>query len=284
MTDEVVTAPATEGAPATEVASVESAAPSISPVEQRARSQGWVPKEEWTGDEAAWRPADVYVDRGELLGKIKSQSTELREVKGMIAHVTEQNRKLYEAGYQKAISDLESQRDTAIEEGNARAVRELDKQIKAHTEALEATSKPVVVAGTSDAVAAAAERFETFKQSNPWYEKDETLQDWANGAAVKFKGKNRNATDTEIYEFLTKEVRAKYPEKFKRVGAPSPDGKSDRGAGSPAGKSSGASGFDAYISELPEMEAQIARNLVKRGHVTKEKYMENITAIGGLKR
>lgn len=278
MTDEVVTPPPTEGGEAAPAAAPEQQQ-ELSPVEQRARSQGWVPKEEWTGDEAAWRPADVYVDRGELLGKIKSQSTELREVKGMIQYVSEQNRKLYEAGYQKAISDLEAQRDSAIEEGNAKAVRELDKQIKSHTDALEATNKQVVVAPNSDAIAAAAERFEKFKQTNSWYEKDEALNDWANGAAVKFKTKNKTATDQEVYDFLAAEVRVKHPEKFKRVGAPSPDGKGDRSGGRPPSKA-GSSEFDQFLGELSEDEAQIARNLVKRGHVTKEEFMNSMKLVG----
>jgi len=269
MTDEVVvTPPEGEQAPVVEQQD-------IPEVEQQARSQGWVPKEEWTGDASKWREAQVYVDRGELLGKIRSQSTELREVKGMITYVTEQNRKLYQAGYEKAISDLEAQRDTAIEEGNSKAVRQLDKEIKSHTDALDATNKAVVAPAQSDAVAAAAERFETFKMSNPWYEKDEVLHDWANGAAVKFKTKNKAASDSEIYEFLANEVRTKHPEKFKqKVGAPSPDGKSDRSGGRPPTKG-GGSEFDQFVNDLSEDEAQIARNLIKRGHVTKEEFMSS---------
>ena len=41
--------------------------------EQRASAEGWVPKEEWTGDPAQWRPAKEFLDRGELFKKIEEQ-------------------------------------------------------------------------------------------------------------------------------------------------------------------------------------------------------------------
>jgi hypothetical protein len=191
MTDQVQDTPKVEdtAAPAAPapVTEQQAPAPEVNEVEDRARAQGWVPKDEWTGDPAQWRPADVYVDRGELLGKIKSQSAELREVKGMMTYLTEQNRRLYEAGYQKAIADLEAQRDQAVEEGNSKAVREIDKQIRAHEKALEDTNRTPIIEDKAAAVQAAQERFEAFKGKNTWYEKDEVMHDWANGAAVKFK-------------------------------------------------------------------------------------------------
>lgn len=255
--------------------------PEPNDVEDRARAQGWVPKEEWTGDPAQWRDAAVYLDRGELLGKIKSQSAEMRELKGMITYVSEQNKRLYEAGYAKAIRDLEEQRDQAIENGDRVAVRNIDQQIDLHKQALRDTQQnTVAVTNPAEARRKAEERFNEFKTANPWYTQDEVMEDWANGAAVKFKAKNQNASDEDIYEYLSKEVRNKFPNKFKKVGAPSPDGKSNRSAGSPASKG-GGSEFEDLLSSLSEDEAQIARNLVKRGHVTKEEFMENYSKVGG---
>lgn len=269
-------------APETQTPPVETPAPEANPVEERARSQGWVPREEWTGDPAHWRPADVFVDRGELLGKIKSQSSEMRELKGMVEYLAQQNQKLYEAGYQRAIAELEAARDAAIEAGDNRAVRELDKQIRDHEKAAEQVTKapqPQVARKQAEA----AELYQEFLEHNPWYERDDVMQDWANGAAVKFKTKNPAASDTDVYRHLTEEVRRKFPDKFKRVGAPNPEGTSNRAGGSPS-KKDGNSDFERLLSELSEDEAQIARNLVKRGHVTKEKFIEDYNLVRGNRR
>lgn len=276
--EEQVTPPAPESV-------VEQQAPEAAPVieqqvdevEARAREQGWVPKEEWSGDPAAWRPANVFVDRGELLGKIKSQSSKMRELEGMLNFLSEQNRKLYEAGYAKAVNELEAARDAAVEAGDTKAVRELDRKLREHERALEVARQPAPKTNTA---VYGEELYREWADRNPWYEKDEVLQNWANGAAVKLKTKNPNANDVEIYQHLETEVRKVFPEKFKRVGAPSPDGASNRGAGSPARKD-GNSEFDALLSELSEDEAQIARNLVKRGHVTKEKFIQDFKLVSG---
>lgn len=269
--DPVVQTPAPETPP--------EQAPQVNPIEEKARAQGWVPKEEWTGDPAHWRPADVFVDRGELLGKIKSQSSEMRELKGMVEYLAQQNQKLYEAGYQRAIAELEAARDQAIEAGDNKAVREFDRQIREHEKAAAAVAQaPKSKVQTTQAEA--AEMYQEFLNRNPWYEKDDVMQDWANGAAVKFKTKHPSASDMEVYNYLTEESRKKFPDKFKKAGAPSPDGASNRTAGSPA-RSGGNSDFDALLAELPEAEAQIARNLVKRGHVTKEKFMQDFQLVNG---
>lgn len=274
VNDPVTTPPTTEPV----VAPQETTQQPVDEVEVRARQQGWVPKEEWTGAPEAWRPANIFVDRGELLGKIKSQSTEMRELKGMVNYLAEQNRKLYEAGYEKAIAELENARDQAVEAQDTRAVREFDKQIKAHEKALEEAKRPPPQA--TGGAAAAEELYGEFISRNPWYERDEVMQDWANGAAVKFKAANPRALDVDVYRHLEDSAKKKFPDKFqpKRVGAPSPDGASNRGAGSPARKD-GNSEFDALLGELSEDEAHIARNLVKRGHVTKEQFMQDFKLV-----
>ena len=47
------------------------------PVEATARTQGWKPKEEFTGDPALWVDAKEFVGRAPLFDKIKGQSKEL---------------------------------------------------------------------------------------------------------------------------------------------------------------------------------------------------------------
>lgn len=252
--------------------------PQISEVETAARAQGWVPKEEWSGPPEKWRPADVFVDRGELLGKIKSQSQEMRELRDMLNHLSEQNRRLYEAGYEKAIHELQSLRDQAIEAGDRQAVRDLDKEIRAHEAAKAEASKPVTVKQQNNL----EENFRQFVTRNRWYEQNERMQDWANGRAVKYRTQHPNSTDVEVYEHLEEEARKHYPEYFRKVGAPSPDGKGDR-SGVSTPKARGGDEFEELLANLTEEQASIARNLVKRQVISKEKYVQDLKAIGGIR-
>ncbi len=50
-------------------------------IESRARLQGWVPKEEFKGDQEKWRPADEFVKRGEEIVPILKERTRTLESK-----------------------------------------------------------------------------------------------------------------------------------------------------------------------------------------------------------
>src|SRR5512147_2247315 len=67
-------------------------APKVDPkVEERARIQGWVPKEEFRGDETRWISADEFVKRADhMMPILKSVNRKLEN------QVVETNRKLAE--------------------------------------------------------------------------------------------------------------------------------------------------------------------------------------------
>jgi hypothetical protein len=47
--------------------------------------RGWTPKDQWKGDPAQWRPADVWLDRGEFLQTIQGLKSELNATKAQVA-------------------------------------------------------------------------------------------------------------------------------------------------------------------------------------------------------
>jgi hypothetical protein len=73
--------------------------------ELRAMEMGWKPKDQWEGDPNEHRSAKEYIDRGELLGKLKQQGSELRELKAMVSTLSEHNRKVHAEAYRQAITD-----------------------------------------------------------------------------------------------------------------------------------------------------------------------------------
>src|SRR6266705_1938984 len=70
-------------------------------IETDAIAQGWDPD----FDGPTKRSAREFLDRGELLSKIRSQSQELRKVQEVIGTLTEHNKQVYRAGYERAIVD-----------------------------------------------------------------------------------------------------------------------------------------------------------------------------------
>lgn len=275
--DEILSAVEGEQESTPQVASDE---PQYTEVELKAIEQGWKPKDKWEGDPEDHRSAREYLDRGELLGKIKSQNQQLAEIRDALKGMTEHNKRVYAAGYENAIKELKQQKLNALREGEPEQVLAIDDKIDEAKEALRTIkSQPDKIQGPSPVT-------RDWLSDNPWYGKDEVLTHYSNGIATDFGRKhNGQVTEQAVYEEIDKKLREKFPEKFglKKAtqGAPSPDGEGRRsaGAGKPQGNTNAA--FDKILAGMSEMEATIARTLVKTGGLTKEKYVEDYMKMRG---
>ena len=255
--------------------------PELSELEQQALDQGWKPIEEWEGDPKDHRSAKEYIDRGELLGKIKSQSGEIREIKQMLSTLSEHNKRVYIAGREAAIAEMRQLRVVALKEGEVEQAVAIEERIQENQNLVNVaknTPAPTVTSTTQNSPA-----FDSWLTTNKWYETDEAMRNWADGAAMalgkKARETGRQVGEQDVYDHLTKEARKTFPQKFQRVGAPSPDGEGRKAMqNTKQGKNGDA--FETLLSNFDEQAQRVARNLVKSGVLTKEKYVEDYERIG----
>lgn len=252
------------------------ATPQYTEIEQKAMEQGWKPKDQWEGDPETHRSAREYLDRGELLGKIKSQSQQIQEVRNALAGMTEHNKRVYAAGYENAIKELKAQKLQALRDNEPEAVMHLDEKIDEAKEALQTIkAQPKVAQGPSQTTV-------QWLQNNPWYSESKVMMAAANQIAADLARSTPGIDEETIYEVIDREIRKEFPHKFQKqaTSAPSPDGEGRRSGG--AGKPSQGSGsFEKLLGSMNETQASIARSLVKSGAITKEKYVEDWTKING---
>jgi hypothetical protein len=261
--------------PATEVVESE---PQYTEVEQRAMDMGWKPLDQWDGDKADHRTAKEYLDRGELLGKIKQQGSELRELRDSVRLLSDHNRKVHEEAYKQAIADLKKAKVEALRNGEVEEVVDLDEQLDARRQELQVIQNtPRQQPKTPEA----SPIFQDWLSRNKWYSEDEAMQFWANGEAIKFARKTGRADESEIYKHLDKAVREEFPHKFKRAAAPAPDGASRRsaGGGGQTAPKSGDSDFKSFLSSLPRDEARMVENLVENFNISPEQYMNDYNLV-----
>lgn len=101
----------------------------VDTVESSARTLGWRPKEEFTGDEKNWYPADEFMRRGDLLAEISKRGQEnkqLRESVEMLARKFEQQEEL---AYAEAMAKLRQERELAIDVGDRTRVYDIENKI-----------------------------------------------------------------------------------------------------------------------------------------------------------
>lgn len=245
----------------------------LTPTEQRAVEQGWKPLSDWEGEPDEHRSAREFLDRGELLSTIKNTKSQLREITQVVANLTEHNKRVYIAGYDKALKDLRLQRAQAMEDRNPQAVAQMDELIdktKDHIAAARATP-------TAQPTAQETATFVQFKEDNGWYNASPKMKKWAHGEAIEYVQDHPADANNEaaVYAHLAKEVKKEFPEYFQsrsRLPA-SPDGDGTRSSGGPGAKG-GSTAFAKLMATLPEDQQKVAKDFVKRGIMTQDAYVE----------
>lgn len=87
-------------------------------IEQRARTYGWQPKEEYEGDPDNWMPASEWVKYAPLHESRRKLKKKINELKETVKLTGQHLSRVQEAAYQKALKELESRRDEAIDLGD----------------------------------------------------------------------------------------------------------------------------------------------------------------------
>jgi len=244
--------------------------------EEKALAKGWKPEEEFDGPKEQFRSAREFLDRGELLDKIKDQSRELKKVTDIVSSLSEQNRQVYIAGYRRALAELQKHKAEAITDRDPTKLAQVENAIDQTKEAIrqvQAAPAPTQQVGETQA-------FKDFKETNSWYNDSSALRKWAHSEAGEFVQNNPNASEEQVYAYIEKQVKKEFPEKFTKRsnGAPPSPDSEGRGTKTVSGNKSGS--FEKLLSGMPEDQAKVARDMVKRGYITKEKYVEDYEAIG----
>ena len=234
-----------------------------------AMSEGWRPKEDFHGPEDQWVDAETFVKRGREINPILRKNNEKlqRELSSVKEQVIATNAslrkmeeyysKLEERAYEKAVSDLKSQRKQARAEGDMDSVDLIDEEI----ETLKTTKpEPIKVAPAAPAVDPTLAEWMT-EQSSWFNNQNPELMDYANAVAIRLRREDpeSNKTGRIFLDEITRAVKKQFPDKFGgRRGAPAAVGGGGDAASS-TGRSSGKGA--AGIAELPPEARQAYKEL-----------------------
>ena len=194
------------------------------PIETKARGMGWMPKEEFKGDEKKWRPAEEFVERGEnilpivkeRLGKLEKTNQKLakelsethqsvRDIKDFFDNSRKSDRK---KAYQEAFQDIEAQQRAAVEIGDTDSYDDLQKKklqsYRQFTEESKAADAPRREEGPSPEE---DQRADEFIKDNDWFRKDKVMHDYALNRSFSFMDAKTGEID---YDELKKDVAARF--------------------------------------------------------------------------
>lgn len=201
--------------------------------ESKARAMGWVPKEEFKGDPAKWRPADEFVKRGEEVVPILRSRVEKTEQR---LHALQQEYEADRTNWEDTFKRMTRMNELALKRQREQLEADRNRRL---VEAAALGDVDTVKKITSEKIpdeepderteAAAPARQEQPKQklnptvqravnewvdANPWYNEDPELHFAANGVSARLRRDKPGLTPDQHLEIVTKEIRRRYADKF----------------------------------------------------------------------
>ena len=242
----------------------------LSEVEQRAMEMGWRPKEEFDGDEDSFIDAKEFVRRKPLFDKIETQSKEIKNVRKAIEALQQHYTAREAAAVEQALAKLRTARKEAIADSDGESFDAIDTEIKRvekESERLKALDKQEPEAPEIHP------EFAAWTNRNRWYNDTQYMRAWADDEGVKLARQGK--TPAEVLRILEVAVKKEFPQKFTNPNkASAPDVESG---------SRGNSGTKSDGFEMTDQERKIMNTLVASKTMTKEKYIEQLKAIKGIK-
>jgi hypothetical protein len=245
-------------------------------IQAEARQLGWVPKDEFRGNEKHWVDADAFLERGQqilpilkqnnkaLQSELRTIRAELDETKLTLRESSEMFKQMSTAAYNKALADVKAQIRQAQNNGDYDVADQLTDQY----DQLKEDAKNVKAPGSARAADPQAEQIakwngivSEWKDETAWYGKDKTLTRQLDGIAQELAAADPSLRGTRrLLDKAEKQLREEMPEKFTNP---------RRASGSPvsgaASSSAGAGRASQAVRDLPADAKASGQRMVKNG-------------------
>jgi hypothetical protein len=246
--------------------------------EDQARAMGWKSEAEWVED--GKDPEDhvsakEFVNRQSFFKKIEAQNREMANLRGALDEQSRFNKMVFDEAKKKAIEELKAQHRQAVEDGQADKATEIADKIA------DEKAKPAPQGNTVQGPSPIAKQW---VEDNPWYQQDDVKRAYANEQGAVYINYQRAATgripsEEDILNHVANKVKEKFPAQPRRT-VTAPAGGVE-GAGNRTGKTK-TNGISR--DDLSPMEQTMMDTLVKKGKITEQKYLEQMTALNKRKQ
>ncbi len=240
----------------------------LSPVEIQAMDSGWVPKEEYKGEEHKWVDAGEFLRRGELFKKIEDQSKQLKDVRSALNEMKKLHSQVREVEYKRALDALRQQKKVALEDGDAEAVIAADERIDLVKEQVkQLQNEPEAV---QDSSGSEHPEFVAWTEQNSWYKSSAPMKAFADALGQDLA--RAGNSPSEVLKKVAAEVRKEFPNRFRNPNQ-------DRAGNVESGKGTGTRSSTSFV--LTDEERRVMNTFVRSGAMTEKEYIAEIKKVRG---
>ena len=237
-------------------------------IEDRAREQGWRPKEEFDGDPSKWVSAETFVAKGELIDRIEALGKKLKDSEKTIGMLKEHHTKVKETEFKRAVDFLKSQKKAAYESGDVDKIIEIDEKIAEVKETQKAQKQQEQVEEKPET----HPDFVSWVSDNKWYEKNGEMRADADSLGEAYARNNPNKTPQEVLEYVTKKIKKLYSDEFQNPNR-------NRATGVEGGGTRQGTSRDTFT--LTAEETKVMNTFVRNEIMTKDEYIAQVKAMRG---
>lgn len=240
----------------------------LTPVELEAKDSGWVPKEEYKGEEHKWVDAGEFLRRGELFKKIEDQSKQLKDVRSALNEMKKLHSQVRDVEYKRALETLRQQKKTALEDGDAEAVLAAEERIDLVKEQVkQLQAQPADVQEDSGAQ---HPEFVAWTEQNSWYKSSAPMKAFADALGQDLA--RAGNSPSEVLRKVAAEVRKEFPARFNNPNRDKPGAvETGRGTGSSSTK---------FV--LSDDERRVMNTFIRTGAFKTEKeYIDELKKVRG---
>lgn len=264
--------------------------PEHNEIEQEARLQGWVPKEEFRGKETDWIEAEIFVQRGREINPILRKNNEriqkeldkakrdLAELRIGVDEFKKFQKEAYDrkvANFEVELSELREQKKAAISSGDGELAVQLDDKIDAVKEAKaaakEVAKEPVKPEETKEDNPKVAD----WVERNVWYKNSKAMSTATNAIAAEIREQYPFYNEDQFLTELDKRLEDTFSmEKLGRKVKP----RSPVEGGNTSTSATISKGKHSYDS-LPDEAKKACDSFIKQGLIkNKEEYVKEYYA------
>lgn len=242
-------------------------APQHSETELRAMEAGWVPKEEFSGEEHKWVDAGEFLRRGELFKKIEDQSKQLKDVRSALNEMKKLHGQVREVEYKRALETLRAQKKAALEDGDAEAVIAADERI----DLVKEQQKQLQTEAPQEQQGSEHPEFVAWTEQNSWYKTSAPMKAFADALGQDLA--RAGNSPSEVLRKVAIEVRKEFPNRFRNPNQ-------EKAGSVEAGTGRGVSSTSKFT--LSDDERRVMNTFIRQGVFKNEQeYINELKKVRG---
>lgn len=192
----------------------------LSAEDELASGNGWKPEDNYEGSPGTWIDSRTFNMRGELLERIKSQTSQLRgqdrkisNLEDGLKNLSEHNKKMDDIAFKRALEELKSLKVDALDLQDHQQVTEIDDKIA------DLKTSQVEPEATKPDTESLNPEVESWINTNSWYKDDVILRGAADALTMEVVHNNPElrGSPTAVLEKVTKMIQKEFPEKFGKL-------------------------------------------------------------------